>query len=557
MPLTVFHSGGAEPASEGAPPLSASALAVRDGVIEAVGADAAAMLGDADITVDLAGGVIAPAFADGHAHPLFAGLEATGPSIRQCRSVAQIAAEVGRWAAAHPDAEWIIGASYDASLVPDGLFDAHWLDDVVPDRPVVLRAFDYHTLWVNSAALAAAGIDATTPEPELGRILRRPDGSPLGMLQESGAVDLIFAVAPTADLDTRVRALDSATAALAAAGITWVQDAWVEPADLEGYLETARRGLLHADVNLAFRADPLRWRDQLDEFVRGRQFVQQAGHAGLTADTIKFFVDGVVEGGTAALLRPYSDVPGNMGLQNWSMEELTDAATAVDALDFQLHLHAIGDGAVRIALDSIEEVAKCNGPRDRRPVIAHVQVVAPEDIGRFARLGVVANFEPLWACEDDVMKVLTVPRLGVERSAMQYPIGSLAAQGVHVSFGSDWPVTCHEPLPGLATAVHRRPVDQPMAPSWIPKERINTETALRAYTSGVAYQGFAEHRRGALLPGLDADLVWLSADPLAAASQDLHGIRVQGTWRKGRATFVSDASDVASAIQSHHTAAAR
>lgn len=178
MTLTVFHSGTASCAPAGV----MTAVAVRGEHIAAFGEQAMALITEADSVVDLQGGHLAPAFGDGHAHPLFGGLEDDGPQIRPCTSIEGILDAVREWVNEHPGTEWILGASYDATLAADGVFDARWLDAAVPDRPVVLRAGDYHTVWANSAALAAAGITAETPDPPLGRILRRPDGSPIGTL---------------------------------------------------------------------------------------------------------------------------------------------------------------------------------------------------------------------------------------------------------------------------------------------------------------------------------------------------------------------------------------
>ncbi|MFJ3958872.1 amidohydrolase [Arthrobacter sp. NPDC090010] len=534
MALTVFHGGVL--ASESIESGTATALAVEGGRIVAIGAGAEALLASADDTVDLNGGYLGPSFADGHAHPLFGGMEDLGPAIRSCHSVEEIVAAVRAYADAHPEDEWIIGASYDATLAPGGLFDAAWLDAAVPDRPVMLKAWDYHTVWVNSAALKAAGIDAGTPDPDRGRIVRREDGSPLGTLQEYGALELVESVAPRYSLERRVAALEAATGTLAASGVSWVQDAWVMQEHLEVYLEAARQGRLRTRMNLAFLAEPGRWKDTLDAFAAARAAVQSLEGGMLTANTVKFFADGIIESHTACMLSPYADSPDDKGLPSWGQDELNDALAAVDGLGFQAHIHAIGDGAIRMALDAIEETGRRNGPRDRRPVLAHLQVIDPEDVPRFAELGVVANFEPLWAREDDVMNLLTVPRLGSPRSEQQYPIGSLIERGVHVSFGSDWPVTCHEPVPGLATAVTRQTPDHLPAGGWLPAERVDVDAALNAYTSGVAYQAFAEDDWGVLRPGMSADLVLLSHDPRDIPAEELQEMQVLGTWLAGRPT---------------------
>lgn len=508
------------------------AVAVEDGRVVAVGTEALALRATAAETVDLLGGVLAPAFGDGHAHPLQGGLEKLGPQVRSCASVDEIVACVKAWAEEHPDQEWIYGGSYDATLAPEGMFDARWLDAAVPDRPVVLRAWDYHTVWVNSEALRRAGIDASSPEPALGRIPRRADGSPLGILQEPGAVDLLIPVEPGRTHDERVEALRLATAEYADLGIAWVQDAWVEPAEVEAYLEASTRGLLSTRVNLALRADPLRWRDQVPEFVESRRRVEELGDPLLTAGTVKVFVDGVIENHTAAMLADYADTPGDRGLPNWDAAELTAAAVTFDKLGFQLHLHAIGDAATRTALDVFEAVESANGARDRRPVIAHVQVVDPADLPRFQRLGVIANFEPLWAQLDPMMLDLTIPRLGPERERLQYPIRTLL-ESASVSFGSDWPVSSADWRPGVATAVTRQTEQRVPEAGWTPVERIPLTDALEAYSSGVARQAFAQRARSELRPGSSPDLVWLDTDPRHVDPHDLRSVRVLGTWVAG------------------------
>ncbi|GAA3472158.1 amidohydrolase [Nonomuraea roseola] len=486
--------------------------------------------------VDLQGGLLMPSFGDGHAHPMFGGLEAQGPQIKGLTTVSEIVAEVGRHAAEHPSQEWIVGGSYDPSIAPFGEFDARWLDEAVADRPVVLRAYDYHTVWCNTAALERAGIGPSTPDPRLGWILRRPDGSALGTLREWHACDLVLDLVPAKSLDELVEGLAEAGRTMAAAGITWVQDAWVEPSMVQAYLEASRRGALRFRANLAFRADPDTWTAQRPAFSSLRDTVNRAGEALVTANTVKFFADGVIEGGTAAMLEPYVDVPHSCGMPVWEPAALAEAVAAFDADGFQVHIHAIGDGGIRAALDAVERAARENPAWDRRPVIAHTQLVDPADLPRFAELGVIANFEPLWAQLDPLQTELTVPRLGPSRADLQYPMRTLRELGATLSFGSDWPVSSHEPLLGIQVATTRQTLDG-AGEAWTPDERLSVEDALAAYTSGVAYQAFAEADRGALDTGKAADLVWLSADPRAEDPLRLRHIKVLGTWLAGERTF--------------------
>ncbi|MDV3126069.1 amidohydrolase [Mycobacterium sp. 21AC1] len=530
---TLFHGGVIWTGMQ-----TTDALLVADGVVQAIGDDARTR--GADEQVDLEGGFLMPSFGDGHAHPLYGGLEAAGPAVRPCTSVDEIVLAVKEFAESHPDEEWIVGASYDGSLAPEGLFDARWLDAAVPDRPVVLRAWDYHTLWVNSAALQRAGITADTPEPALGEIPRRADGSPLGTLREWGATDLITAVMPARDEAVRIAALDTAADYYLARGVTWVQDAWVEPADVDTYVAAATTGALRMRFNLAFYADPRHFDTQITQYAAAKAKVDGAASPLLTAQTVKFFADGVVENETGALLAPYCSGLHSHGMTLWEGDSLAEAARRVDELGMQIHIHAIGDAAVRQALDAIEYVARHNGPRDRRPVIAHAQLVDDTDIGRFATLGVIPNMQPLWAQMDALMTVLTIPRLGAQRSDRQYRMRSLENSGAALAFGSDWPVSSGAPLDGIAVAVSRCTTDGEPAGGWTPQEILPIEPALASYTGAVAYQAFAEANWGRIARGASADLVWLDCDPRTTPPLELPTLGIRATYLQGRTVYSTE-----------------
>lgn len=512
--------------------ISPPAIAVRAGRIVAEGAAALSLLQHPHSErVDLDGRVMVPAFGDGHAHPLFAGLETLGPAIRDKRTVDEIVEAVRVWGREHPHEEWILGGSYDATAAPGGVFDARWLDEA-DDRPIVLRAWDYHTVWVNTAALRLAGIDANTPEPALGAIARHVDGRPIGTLRETGAVELVMRHAPQRPLPDQIEALRRASANYLAHGFAWVQEAWVDEDQIPGWIAAAEAGALAVRFNLAFRLDPRNWRKVLPRFLASAKRIAARDDARLTAGTVKFFVDGVIENRTAALLSPYRGDRAEIGPDYWSQTTLQAAALEADAAGFQLHFHAIGDRAVRQALDAIEHVESVNGARDRRPVIAHVQLVHPDDVRRFARLGVIANFEPLWTQLDENMLTLTFPQLEEEHRDRQFQIRTLLAAGAPVSFGSDWPVTCADWRTGLDTAVSRLTIDGEPAGGWMPQERIDMVTALDLYTRGSAYQAFADDA-GTIAVGNRADLVLLDADPTAVGCGGLSSLRILATWIDG------------------------
>lgn len=515
------------------------ALLVVDGVVRAVGDQAHGLASGTPSVehVDLDGGFLMPSFGDGHSHPLYGGLEAAGPPVRDCGSVDEIVLAVKQFAADNPDQEWIVGASYDGSLAPDGLFDSRWLDAAVPDRPVVLRAWDYHTMWCNSVAIERAGITADTPDPVLGEIPHRADGSVLGTLREWGATDLVSAVMPVRDEKTRVAALGTAADYFLARGVTWAQDAWVEPGDLATYIAAARAEALRMRFNLALYADPRHFDSQVTKFAESRRLVEQTGSPLLTAHTVKFFADGVIENETGALLAPYCSGLHNHGMRTWEGDSLAEAARRVDELGLQIHIHAIGDAAIRQALDAIEYAIKCNPHRDRRPVIAHVQLVDDADLGRFAELGVIPNMQPLWAQMDALMTVLTVPRLGAERSDKQYRLRSLATSGAPLALGSDWPVSSGAPLDGIAVAASRRTAAGDPDGGWTPHEILPIQETLSAYTAGVAYQAFAEGNWGKIVTGASADLVWLDRDPRKTPVLELPAVTVRATYLRGQSVY--------------------
>lgn len=517
------------------------AVAVAGGRVVALGGDARERAGAGVEVIDLAGRSLVPGFRDGHLHPLWGGAALLDAPIVDVSTVDGVLERVGRFARDNPGLTWITGAGYAPELLPGGIGEAALLDTVVADRPVALWASDHHTMWVNSAALAAAGIAADTPDPARGSIVRAGDGTPVGTLLEE-ATALVERHLPVRSRAELGRGLTLALEQMAAAGIVAGQEAALEPEHVGVYLDLAAAGRLTADVNIALRVDPGRWQAQRAEFLTARELAQRAAAelgdapaARVRVPTVKFFADGVIEMGTGALLEPYTDAPHSCGLPNWSPEELAEAAAAFDADGFSSHIHALGDAGVRMALDAISHTRRRNGSADRRPVVAHTQLVHPDDLRRFAALGAVANFEPLWAQRNEIMIELTEPRLGPERSNRQYPIAEIARSGAPVSFGSDWPVSSMVPLEGIAVALTRQTPDGDPPDGWLPQQRIPLDTALAAYTRGAARQLFDDDR-GTIAVGGPADLALLGTDITRLPGAELAGVGVDGTWLGGRAT---------------------
>ncbi len=487
-----------------------------------------------DQIVDLNGKFLAPSFMDGHAHPLFGGREGQGPQVNGLQSVAEIVAEVKRFAEANPRMPWIMGGAYEAAIVERGDFLATWLDEAVSDRPVVLQAVDHHTIWVNSKALEIGGITAATSDPDGGTIARNSDGSPRGTLREPSAMALITSHAPERTIDDDVAAIEWASHRYLESGVTAATDAWIEPGMAEAYIEASRRGLLSIDYKLCFLAQPDSWRDRVEYFAAHRREIESLGEGSkLAAKTIKFIGDGALSAGTAALLEPYLDDSTSKGLLIWDTDEMVEAAILFDQQGYQLHIHGIGDAAVRQALDVIERVIATNPQWDRRPVIVHAQLISASDLPRFKALGVIANYQPLWMYLDPMNKELIAPRIGDERNNLQYQLASIVKSGARISYGSDWPVTSYVPLLALAVPTHRQSPDRQPPQGWSAHEAVSIEESLSFYTEGVAYQHFDEEKVGKLEVGFFADLVILSENPITTNPHDVSSMKVVATYKGG------------------------
>lgn len=485
---------------------------VVDGLIAAV--DESAQI---DRTVELNSAFVMPAFRDGHCHPLFAGREHMGPDVTEASSLAEIQSIILAYANEHPEVLWIDGAAYDRSI--DAKFHRSELDAVISDRPVVLHGADHHTLWVNSRALELAGLLEVIPEVSAGSIDLDSSGSPTGVLREWEAMQLVMSRIPALTLEQELDCLDWAQERLLRDGVVEVQDAWIDPGMAEVYLESARRSRLKVTTNLAFRADPASWLKDFEYFDSMRDKVRELADPSLTANAIKFFVDGVLGSSTASVVEPYVAGPAahTHGEQVWGLEEILRAAHEATARGYQLHLHAIGDAAVRTALDVIEEVSP-----SIPGVIAHTELVADSDVPRFAKLNVTANFEPLWAREDGQL-LSCVPQVGRERIDTMYRMRDLTTAGAQLSFGSDWPVSSPTPLLGVATAVNR---SLPGGRPWAKAQSLSAHESLIAYTSGVATQLNRPGITGTLVAGQPAEFVVLSGNPFEVEERELFELSV-------------------------------
>jgi predicted amidohydrolase YtcJ len=501
---------------------------------------------DAAEPVDLDGGTLLPGFIDAHAHPVFAGNQLRRCDLRGADTADGYLEIIAAYAREHPDETWITGGGWAMAAFPGGIPTRQALDAVTGGRPAFLPNRDGHGAWVNSAALRLAGIDASTPDPADGRIERDEDGEPAGTLQE-GAAALVSRLVPEVTADDWYRALLAAQEHLLSLGITGWQDAIIgrghgdaDPA--AAYVRAAQAGTLQATVVGALWWDRDRGLEQLPELLRQRD----AGQAGrFRATSVKMMLDGVAENHTAAMLEPYLDgrgcETGHAGLDFIDPQRLPGYVTALDREGFQVHFHALGDRAVRNALDAVAAArgarqASGAGPGGRHH-LAHLQVVHPDDVHRFAALGATANIQPLWATHEPQMDELTIPFLGERRSGWQYPFRSLQASGAAMCAGSDWPVSSPNPLWGAHVAVNRSlppAAGGSGADPFLPHQSIGLATVLAAYTAGSARVNGLETTAGSVREGLDADLAIVDADLASLPPGEISQVSVRQTWIRGR-----------------------
>lgn len=553
----VLFTGGRIFTGSGAP-LDGHSVAVVGDRIHAVLPDAEARMltGAHTRVVDLEGALLSPGFQDAHIHPVGGGMELLQCNLTGCADAADTIERIRAYAEANPDEPWILGGGWSMDHFPGGAPTRGLLDAVVADRPVLLLSRDHHSTWANTAAMRLAGLDAGTPDPVDGWIEREADGHPAGTFHE-GAGDAFADVRPAHSEDLAYAGLLAAQDELIALGITGWQDAAVGAvgvmADpLAAYRRAAREGLLRVHVSGAQWWHRDRGLEQVAEMVSRREAIAAEFPAErLTVASTKMMVDGVAENQTAAMLSPYRDDhghdTGSAGLSFIDPEMLRDAVVELDAAGMQVHFHALGDRAVREALDAVQAARDANGPSDARHHLAHLQVVDEADVPRFVDADAVANIQALWATHEPQLDELTLPFLRDGAETRHYPFGDFVRAGVRLAAGSDWPVSSADPLDAIHIAVNRAYPGSTDAPLGGESQRIDLPTALAAYTSGSAYVNHRDHDTGWIRQGYLANLVVISPDPFAVPVEEIHRSSVLSTWIEGRRVHLaSDPSEEAS-----------
>lgn len=515
----------------------AEAAAVSGGHIVAVGsaADVAPLVGPQTEVVDLAGGMLLPGFIDAHVHPLSGGLESLGCSLSDRQTVEALLDKLRECAAAGGEG-WLMGRGWNLGLFPpDGNPRKKLLDDIFHDRPVYLEGVDGHSAWVNSAALKLAGIDKNTPNPPLGVIEREKNGEPTGTLRES-AIDKVTKLLPPTDAETAAEGMRRAIAQANAFGITSLIEAAGGTAELGAYKALADRNELNARVlvSIAHNSTATLGGGDFEQLLANRESYRSAR---VRPDAVKFFADGVLEGETAALLEPYLDRPDFLGPLNYQPEELAQLVTRIDKLGMQVHIHAIGDRAVRVALDAIGAARAANGPGSWMHTIAHLQLIDPADLPRFKELNVAANFQADWAFPDSYITDLNQPVVGPDRVNRMYPIASVQRAGGMIVGGSDWPVSTLNPLEAMQVAVTRLDPEGQIPAVLNGNERVDVPTMIAAYTINAAHLMRQDDTTGSIEKGKAADLIVLDHDLLKVAPNEIRTVRVLRTLIDGQTVY--------------------
>lgn len=482
---------------------------------------------EVDFQFDGKGQTVIPGFFDAHGHVMGMGFGALTLDLSDTSSLAEALAKISQYAADNPGRQWIIGNGWNQEAWGLGRFPtAAELDSVVADRPVFLSRVDGHAVWVNGAAMAAAGISSATKSPGGGSI-EKSGGKPTGIFVDT-AMDLFDAAIPAPKPVDRDVALSKAQDILLASGVTSIADMGTTMQDWQSFRRAGDKGRLKVRI-ISYAAEienmiaiagpgPSPW--LYDDHLR------LAG--------VKLYIDGALGSRGALLKKPYADKAGESGLAMLSSAQLKNKMSRAAMDGFQTAVHAIGDQANDDILSAIEELGYTY-KGDRRWRVEHAQIVDPADIGRFAATGTIASMQPVHQTSD---RLMAEARLGTDRLVGAYAWQSLLASGAKLAFGTDVPVESPNPFAGLAAAMTREDAAGQPFGGWMPKEKLSREQAWNAYTNGAAYAAFAEDRLGSLQPGRRADFLIIDQDILLATPEQIRNAQVLQTWIAGRPAFV-------------------
>ena len=520
----------------------AQAVAIRHGKITAVGDDPEIerRRGMGTKVINAGGKLVLPGFVDCHIHFMDGSVSLGRVHLEGAKDPAEIQKRLRQYALEHPGDDWILGRGWNYAMFgPEALPHKKYLDEVFPNRPVFLEGYDEHTYWVNSKALMLAGITRDTADPPNGTIVRDPQtGEATGALKES-AQDLVAKIIPKPSRAEKLLALRAGMRWANQHGITRVHSAGQDFEELDLFDEMRRRGDLSVRLYIAYFLNPPELRPQdLEAIEHARKKFHDDW---IDAQAVKFMVDGVVESHTAAMLEPYSDDPSLKGKLFWEPSKYKAAVVELDKHGLQLFTHAIGDDAVRTALDAYENAETQNHKKgDRRPRIEHIETIAQSDIPRFGKLGVIASMQPLHAYPDSNTLDVWARNTGPDRASRAWAWKSIADAGGRLAFGSDWPVVTLNPWEGVQTAVTRQTSEGKPAGGFVPEQRLTVAQVIEGYTLGAAFAGRREKSEGSLEIDKFADLIVVSQNIFEINPHNIGATKVVTTIVGGRLVYQAD-----------------
>ncbi len=528
----VIINGRMFPTDVSSPQSPPQSLAVRHGRIVFVGADAdfQKWIGPDTQRIDAAACTVTPGLNDAHVHFLSGSLSLAQIDLAEVADLDEIGKRITSFTQAHPDESVYVGRGWVYGTFPGGLPTREQLDRWINDRPAIMRCYDGHTVWVNSVAIRTAGVTKDTPDPTGGIIVRDTHGEPTGVFKES-AQELIEKLMPQPTRAEKLNAIRNGIRAAHRWGVTCVQEAGTPREDLELYDALRIAGELKLRMHFALEGKPAMSIEQMDQLDQVRRHFSN-----LNIDAVKLYIDGVIEAHTAALLTNYANRP-TRGLPEANAKELERVIVELDRRGWNVWVHAIGDGGIRMTLDAFEAAQRVNAERakakPRRHRLEHIESISAEDIPRFGKLGVIASMQPYHANPNSNIFNVWAANLGPERASRAWAWKSIQQTGGRLAFGSDWPVVSLDPLLGLHTATTRQTLDGQPADGFLPEQRLTLADAIRAYTIGSAYAESSEHNMGYLAEGMQADIVVWDKDLFQLKPSEVHKARALHTLVDG------------------------